>query len=449
MNKIFRLALRNLTRQKRRNAILAIAIGFGFFVVTAIDGLTTGAVNNLEDMITQLSGGSVMIGGFQKMPTSLGSEKSQTICYIEDREYIQSVIDRAVNKADIKTSSQYTSSSGAIVFAGNKTIAQISGRDFKKDKDLVDSFKIVEGSVEDIYAEDAIVVAQSLAESLNLQINDVVTYSTSTISGQANVGDFRVAAIIEDNTFISSMFVYANIETLNKLVEIPEGGYSYYTILLKNKKKQAAIAQKIEETIRQDGNLVTSRLQAIQTNPTNIGKGLEKQISGKDQKWDGIKYFTETLDDEVPAIKTVLNVVHTVTTVILLVILLIVMVGISNTYRMVLYERIREIGTMRALGMSGKDTGRVFTTEAVILSILGACAGIIVAIVVMVILGLPTFNSPALSMFMHNNHITFNLTLSSIITQYILMIILTALAVRGSAKQASNMSPAEALRTVK
>ena len=36
------LALKNLTRQKRRNAVLAIAIAFGFFVVTTVDGLVTG-----------------------------------------------------------------------------------------------------------------------------------------------------------------------------------------------------------------------------------------------------------------------------------------------------------------------------------------------------------------------------------------------------------------------
>ena len=47
MNKILKLSLRNLTRQKRRNAILAIAIAFGFFVVTTIDGLTTGMVGNI------------------------------------------------------------------------------------------------------------------------------------------------------------------------------------------------------------------------------------------------------------------------------------------------------------------------------------------------------------------------------------------------------------------
>ena len=43
----------------------------------------------------------------------------------------------------------------------------------------------------------------------------------------------------------------------------------------------------------------------------------------------------------------------------------------------------------------------------------------------------------------------FKLSILSIIIQYIILIVLTTLAVRGSAKQAARMSPAEALRTVK
>lgn len=45
-----RMALRNLSRQKRRSFMLALAIGFGFLVVTAIDGLAGGAVKCLEGL---------------------------------------------------------------------------------------------------------------------------------------------------------------------------------------------------------------------------------------------------------------------------------------------------------------------------------------------------------------------------------------------------------------
>jgi len=252
------------------------------------------------------------------------------------------------------------------------------------------------------------------------------------------------------------MQAYADIEDVNTIIEMPEGGYSMFSIYLRDKNQQTKAAMAIENRIRQDSEKnpeinVTSRLLAMKTNPTNIGKGIEKQIDTKkpENEWKGVKYGVETLYDEIPQIKTVLNIVHVITTVILIVILLIVMVGVSNTYRMVLYERIREIGTMRALGMTGKDTRRVFTNEAVILCIIGALAGLIFAALVMTIVHFIPINNEALSFFLKKGHFTFKMSVLSIIIQYIILILLTSWAVRGSAKQAARMSPAEALRTVK
>ena len=49
-----------------------------------------------------------------------------------------------------------------------------------------------------------------------------------------------------------------------------------------------------------------------------------KQFTQEEFQWEGTKYGVVSLNDEIPAIKTVLSVVHTVTTTILIVILLIV-----------------------------------------------------------------------------------------------------------------------------
>ena len=73
------LALRNLTRNKRRNAILAVAIAFGFFVVTAIDGLTSGMVGNLENQITQLVGGNVVVQGLEWLPPETAGGKAKLV----------------------------------------------------------------------------------------------------------------------------------------------------------------------------------------------------------------------------------------------------------------------------------------------------------------------------------------------------------------------------------
>ena len=68
MKSSINFSLKNLTRQKRRNAVLVVAIAFGFFVITAIDGLVTGMVTNLESQITQLIGGNVITQGLEWLP---------------------------------------------------------------------------------------------------------------------------------------------------------------------------------------------------------------------------------------------------------------------------------------------------------------------------------------------------------------------------------------------
>ena len=446
------LALRNLTRNKRRNAILAVAIAFGFFVVTAIDGLTTGMVGNLENQIAQLVGGNVIVQGLEwENPVTPGG-KAKLVNIVRDRDYVKNIVEELGIKYEYSTS--YTMSGGTIIFNGKRSTIQLYGRDLQE-KLLQDSFQFVEGGV-DLSANNGLIISDKTADAMNLKVGDEVIYSTGTVYGQNTFADMTITGITKSNSFINTVQAYAYIEDVNRIIEMPAGGYSMYAIYLKDKNQQTKAANMVEARIRQDSEKnpeinVTSRLEAMKTNPTNIGMGIEKQIdpSKPENEWKGVKYGVETLYDEIPQIKTVMNIVHIVTTVILLVILLIVMVGVSNTYRMVLYERIREIGTMRALGMTGKDTRKVFTNEAVILCVIGALAGLIFAALVMAIVHLIPIGNEALSFFLKKGHFTFRMSVLSIVIQYIILIVLTSWAVRGSAKQAARMSPAEALRTVK
>lgn len=446
------LALRNLTRNKRRNAILAVAIAFGFFVVTAIDGLTAGMVGNFENQITQLVGGNVIAQGLEWLNPDTPGGKVKLVNIVRDRDYVKNIVDELDIKYDYY--SCFTQSGGTVIFNGKKSSIQLYGRDLTE-KMLRDSFQFTSGGVDE-NVPNGLIISDKIADSLNLQVGDEIIYSTYTVYGQNTFADMTITGIIKSNSFMNSMQAYADIEDVNSIVEMPEGGYSMFSIYLRDKNQQTKAAMAIENRIRQDSEKnpeinVTSRLEAMKKYPTNVGKGIEKQIDPKkpENEWKGVKYGVETLYDEIPQIKTVLNIVHLVTTVILIVILLIVMVGVSNTYRMVLYERIREIGTMRAIGMGGKDTRHVFTNEAVILCIIGALAGLIFAVIVMAIVHCIYIDNEALSFFLQKGHFTFRLSPVSIIIQYVILIVLTSLAVLGSARQAARMSPAEALRTVK
>ena len=92
------------------------------------------------------------------------------------------------------------------------------------------------------------------------------------------------------------MQAYADIEDVNTITEMPEGGYSMFSIYLRDNDQQTKAANMIEARIREDENVnpeihVTSRALAMKTNPTNIGKGIEKQVDVKkpENEWKGVK----------------------------------------------------------------------------------------------------------------------------------------------------------------
>lgn len=445
MKNIIYLAFRNLTRQKRRNAMLAIAIAYGFFIVTAIDALASGAVDCLEDQIMQLNGGNVFVEGVEHEIESDGTINKKMFSVIRNPDFIENIF-KEIN-CDYEFYSQRTATEGSIIFNNKKIAANVYGCDFSKEDHLLSSFVISEGSLDNLSNKNPMIITEKNAESLNVKIGDTVLYSTTTVTGQKNVDEFTVSIIIKESSLMGSLMIYASKDTINDLVEMPKDGFNLFSINLKDKSKQNIVAAQIEQKIRESGETVTSRTEAYQKSSSNPAGQLRKQINNL--LVPGTIYISFSLNDAVPQMQQVVTIVHTITTCILLVILLIVMVGISNTYRMILYERIREIGTMRAVGMTGKDSGKMFTVEALILSLIGACAGLILAIIVVLIVSAIPIENEMVSFFLRKQHLTYIFSIGSILVKYIIMILLTILAVRGTAKSAARLSPAEALRSTK
>ncbi len=85
---------------------------------------------------------------------------------------------------------------------------------------------------------------------------------------------------------------------------------------------------------------------------------------------------TEFKETQAAAIDRFLGLV----TALLLMAILIALFGIVNTLGLSIYERIREIGLLRAVGMSRKQVKRMIRVEAVIIAILGAILGVAIGI---------------------------------------------------------------------
>ncbi|MGI5102601.1 ABC transporter permease [Treponema vincentii] len=442
---ILKIAFRNLNRQKRRSMLLVIAIVFAFLIVTLIDGLSAGARKSLEYQIAKIIGGHVYVAGAEKAPDKTEDDKANEYLPPESVELVNKIIKE--EKIDALYTTVRVQRYGTLIFAGNQLTAQIAGCKFDEEEALRNSFAFKEGGWENVTIENALFIPQKTAEALNVALNDVILYEMITLSGQATVAEFQIAGIYQDQSQFDQQQFYANFDYLNKIAELPKGSASQMGIFLKNENQQDAVAAIFEKRLAEYGP-VTSRELAAQFNPTSPGQELLRQLN--DGKWDGTKYAVMTFYDFAPQMVTLSQTIQWVSLGVLLVLLLVTMIGISNTFRMVVHERKGEIGTMRSCGVSRGKVSLLFLAEAGFLSVIGAVAGFVLALLVMLIISLiPISIDSVLSMLTTNGHFLWILSPTVICLKFLLTAFLAILAALGPAIRAANMIPAEALRSSK
>jgi len=425
--------------------LLVIAIVFAFLIVTLIDGLSAGARKSLEYQIAKIIGGHVYVTGAEKAADKTEDDKANEYLPPESVELVHRIIKE--EKIDALYTTVRAERYGTLIFAGNQLTAKIAGCKFDEEEALRNSFAFKEGGWENVNIENALFIPQKTAEALNVALNDVILYETTTLSGQATVAEFQIAGIYQDQSQFDQIQFYANFDYLNKIAEIPEGCVALFGIFLRDENQQDAVASIFEKRLAEYGP-VTSRELAAQLNPTSPGQELLRQLN--EGKWDGTKYAVMTFYDFAPQMVTLSQTIQWVSLGVLLVLLLVTMIGISNTFRMVVHERKGEIGTMRSCGVSRGKVSLLFLAEAGFLSVIGAVAGFVLALLVMLIISLiPISIDSVLSMLTTNGHFLWILSPTVICLKFLLTACLAVLAALGPAIRAANMIPAEALRSSK
>ena len=425
--------------------LLVIAIVFAFLIVTLIDGLSAGARKSLEYQIAKIIGGHVYVTGAEKAADKTEDDKANEYLPPESVELVHRIIKE--EKIDALYTTVRAERYGTLIFAGNQLTAKIAGCKFDEEEALRNSFAFKEGGWENVNIENALFIPQKTAEALNVALNDVILYETTTLSGQATVAEFQIAGIYQDQSQFDQIQFYANFDYLNKIAEIPEGCVALFGIFLRDENQQGAVASIFEKRLAEYGP-ITSRELAAQFNPTSPGQELLRQLN--EGKWDGTKYAVMTFYDFAPQMVTLSQTIQWVSLGVLLVLLLVTMIGISNTFRMVVHERKGEIGTMRSCGVSRGKVSLLFLAEAGFLSVIGAVAGFVLALLVMLIISLiPISIDSVLSMLTTNGHFLWILSPTVICLKFLLTAFLAILAALGPAIRAANMIPAEALRSSK
>ena len=138
--------------------------------------------------------------------------------------------------------------------------------------------------------------------------------------------------------------------------------------------------------------------------------------------------------------------INVMTFFIKLMLIAIVLVSIMNVMIMAVFERIREIGTISAIGTLPKKILSLFLIEGFSLGVVGAVAGNILAMVAVFLINLAkiTFNFGRQSGLI----LSPSLNTKDIVLISVIVIIVSVAAALQPAFKASRMEPVEALRHV-
>jgi len=176
--------------------------------------------------------------------------------------------------------------------------------------------------------------------------------------------------------------------------------------------------------------------------------GMGGALGEEDEKWEGTKFTVSSIDDLLEPLLVMLNVIKGIGTALFIILVVITMVGLMNTFRMILIERTTEIGTIRAIGMQRTEVRNIFLFEALFLALAGAVGGIIISVITGQLLQLWSvpIDNPA-QLFTNQGHFTFPFVIPDVAGTVAILSFITLLAAYLPARKAAKMEPAAALRT--
>ena len=433
-----KIALRNLTRQKKRTILLSAAIAFGIYIITMINGFTGSFIENVSENFSNLLAGHIFIEGVEK------SESGKTLSLVRNDDILMQAIEET--ETPWKYLTKRSDLQASLIFEGENINQSITGADWELEEYFKERIILKEGSFSDLQAErQGIIVSEKVAERLNIELGDRMLVKCRTYTGQQNVGEFVLTAVLIDASMFGNTTAYANLSYVNELLNLQPDEYMSLGIFLEDPELIDSSADKLYENLLTKVSMFDRKAEDEDENL--IIAMLEQQ---EEEEWEGLRFQLMTLNDVMKEVQQIVDVLNTAALIILLVLFGIIMVGVTNTFRMVLMERTKEIGTMRAVGMQRGIVRKLFLYEAFFIAVIGVVVGLILAGITMMILMQINWgvDTPAF-MLMKNGYMTFRLSALQVIFNFVVVSGLTLLAAFFPSNKAALLQPADALRSTK
>lgn len=424
-----KISIKNIFRHKRRSFMLIGAIAFSALIMVFLNCFTGGLSYNVKtNYSTKFQGHIYIRGNYINRETS-------------ENEILKAIEDSGTN---VKYIVRKNTIKGNLIGNSRTVYQEIIGVDY------IDPLNIVQGEVG---GDGTIVLSESLGEKLDVTIGEYVTVLMNTDTGQVNVEDFILTGLIKDE-MDGDYFAYIGLEDSGRLLNMDENEYQSFNIYLENMEEMKSSANDIYNNLKDKLSIISHEEKLntgmISSRSGSLGKNLGR-LRGRGFRGGMIRersdnFIISTLEDNLANILDIVKLINSISKGIFIVLILITMVGISNTFRMIILERTSEIGTIRAVGMKKRHILTLFQSEALFTALIGISIGIIVSGILMKILGYIPLAIPEYQEFLYMGNLTFKPQITSLFLSLILLTLFSNIAALRSAFKGANLKPVDALR---
>lgn len=347
---IFKLALRNLLRHRVRTLVILIMIVGAFTAVVFFRGFSNAILVGIEHNITNGVEGHIQVASSAIWMNDLPKEKSKA--YIENPdssiaeiEKIPGVIRAAGRHTFFVLLSSADTSIGVYAFAF----------DHKKETSIVESIRMTEGEWFSDQSDHEILIGIGIMKKLGLKVGQTVTVIGQTLSGSITSVDLDIKGVFKTGLESSdNNTIFLSLNTGKRLLETSR--VDRISILLNPTAPLAEMRDKVQSIF-------------------------SKQPEMEAKTWREVA----VLFNQITEFYNIQNLL------IEIILAILVFFGILNTVGMSVYERIGEVGTMRALGDRSKHIFLLFVFEGFLMGLIGALLALPISIMTSILFTLAEF----------------------------------------------------------
>jgi len=409
---LLKLGIKYLIRYGRRYGFLLAALIFGFAVVTFITSTKDGMYENVYYSAQSHYAGDIVAVGY--------NSQFNVTYHLESGEMKE--IQNAAQFSGINP--EYTvfrtllGDKGVVYFNGNSVRQKhVIGCDWDNEEHLFSKMSFDSPRIQAV-GDDGIILSAPVAKQLGAAMGDSVILEVDTKWWQKNTGHFIVKGIVQDTSIFGYYKVYVSRLSLNRLLLFDDNDCSTIGFFLGNSSASESGRRRLQEVLSEK----------MQTGPLVYNR--EEMDVEINKPWSGIKVFLYTMPVYLSEVSDLLDAMNIITYFLYVIMLLIIFVSAAATYRLILHERTKEIGIMRAIGFYGSDLRFVLWAEIITLWIISLFSGFLLASILSFIFSFFSFSwFPGFEIFLKDGKLSVLYMFSTIIVNIVLTFSVIAAAV--------------------